>query len=44
MRGFGGFAVRGEFAVGRREAHENFFFLLRIAGGEGEGMSVITAD
>ena len=38
MRGFGGFSVRGEFAVRRREADEDFFFfLLRIVGGEGEG-------
>ncbi|NBS87577.1 MAG: hypothetical protein EBS60_05790 [Verrucomicrobia bacterium] len=25
MRGFGGFSVRGEFAVRRREADEDFF-------------------
>jgi hypothetical protein len=33
MRGFGGFSVRGEFVTGRREANENFFFLLRTVGG-----------
>jgi len=34
MRGFGGFSVRGKFVMRRREANENFLFLLRIAGGE----------
>ena len=34
MRGFGGFAVRGVFAMRRREANENFFFLLRTVGGQ----------
>jgi hypothetical protein len=34
MRGFGGFSVRGEFAVRRREANENFFFFLERVIGE----------
>jgi hypothetical protein len=34
MRGFGGFSVRGEFAVGFEKADGEFSFSLQIVGGE----------